>query len=184
MLHRPLWTWRTVDARVRIDRYENEQRSVWDDFLNAFTQFSQCFCPILSMFLPNYSPTFTRNIHYFNITMPLVLRYIDPYFLKPYSYNNTFLTTLFKTTLFKMIHTGFTQSDILKNLPLRYSRQCHKIEESADRKRPRQPNSSQTPWSKRPHPCPVAEEKGVEGMMGSDNIVVPLTIYFALRTFS
>ena len=118
MLHRPLWTWRTAVARVYIDRYEHEQRSVWDDFLNAFTQFSQCFCPILSMFLPNYSPTFTRNIHYFNITMPLVLRYIDPYFLKPYSYNNTFLTTLFKTTLFKMIHTGFTQSDILKTYRL------------------------------------------------------------------
>ena len=55
--------------------------------------------------------------------MPLVLRYIDPYFLKPYSYNNTFLTTLFKTTLFKttlfkMIHTGFTQSDILKTYRL------------------------------------------------------------------
>ena len=29
-----------------------------------------------------------------------------------------FLTTLFKTTLFKMIHTGFTQSDILKTYRL------------------------------------------------------------------
>ena len=93
------------------------------DFLKGFTQFSQGFCPILSMLLPNYSPTFTRNIHCFNITIPLVLRYIGPYFLKPYSYHNTFLTTLFKTTLFKttlfkMIHTGFTQSDILKTYRL------------------------------------------------------------------
>ena len=36
--HRPLWTWRTVVARVHIDRHEHEQRSVWDDFLRAFTQ--------------------------------------------------------------------------------------------------------------------------------------------------
>lgn len=84
----------------------------------CFRPISQGFHPILSMLLPNYPPTFTRNIHCFNITMPLVLRYIGPYFIKSYSYNNTFLTTLFKTTLFKMIHTGFTQSDILKTYRL------------------------------------------------------------------
>lgn len=50
--------------------------------------------------------------------MPSILWYIGLYFLKSYAYNNTFLTTLFKTTLFKMIHTGFTQSDILKTYRL------------------------------------------------------------------
>ena len=41
--HRPLWTWRTADARVYNDRYEHGERSVWDDFLNAFARFSQGF---------------------------------------------------------------------------------------------------------------------------------------------
>ena len=43
MPHRPLWTWRTVDARVYNDRYEHGERSVWDDFLNAFARLSQGF---------------------------------------------------------------------------------------------------------------------------------------------
>ncbi len=109
-----------ISTVVNMDngRCEMTFSRVLPNFLKDFAQFSQGFCPILSMLLPNYSPTFTRNIHCFNITMPLVLRYIGPYFLKPYSYNNTFLTTLFKTTLFKMIHTGFTQSDILKTYRL------------------------------------------------------------------
>lgn len=55
-----------------------------------------------------------------------------------------------------------------KNLPLRHSRQCHKVEESPDRKRPRQPFCSQTPWAKRPHSCLMAEEKGVEKMKWRD----------------
>ena len=37
--YRPLWTWRTVDARVHTDRYEHGERSVWDDFLNGFARF-------------------------------------------------------------------------------------------------------------------------------------------------
>lgn len=55
-----------------------------------------------------------------------------------------------------------------QNLSLRHSRQCHKVEESADRKRPRQPFCSQISWAKRSHPCLVAEAKGVEGVMWSD----------------
>ena len=55
-----------------------------------------------------------------------------------------------------------------KNLPLRHSRQYHKVEESPDRKRPRLPFCSQTSWVKRFHPCLVAEAKGVEGVMWSD----------------
>ena len=49
--HRPLWTWRTVDARVYNDRYEHGERSVWDDFLNAFARFSQCFRPMVCFVL-------------------------------------------------------------------------------------------------------------------------------------
>ena len=41
--HRPLWTWRTVVAHVHIDRYEHGERSMWDDFLNAFARLSQGF---------------------------------------------------------------------------------------------------------------------------------------------
>ena len=52
-----------------------------------------------------------------------------------------------------------------KNLPLRHSSQYNKVEEGPDRKRPRQPNSPQTSWIKRPHPGTVAEAKGVEGVM-------------------
>ena len=33
MPHRPLRTWRTVDARVHIDRYEHGERPLRDDFL-------------------------------------------------------------------------------------------------------------------------------------------------------
>lgn len=55
-----------------------------------------------------------------------------------------------------------------KNLPLRYSSQYNKVEESPDRKRPRQPFCSQTSWAKRPHPCTVAEAKGVEKMKWRD----------------
>ena len=49
--YRPLWTWRTVDARVYNDRYEHGERSVWDDFLNAFARFSQCFRPMVCFVL-------------------------------------------------------------------------------------------------------------------------------------
>ena len=51
--YRPLWTWRTVDARVYNDRYEHGERSVWDDFLNAFARFSQCFRPIFKLISDN-----------------------------------------------------------------------------------------------------------------------------------
>ena len=49
--HRPLWTWRTVDARVYADRYEHGERSMWDDFLNAFARFSQWFRLIICFVL-------------------------------------------------------------------------------------------------------------------------------------
>ena len=58
--HRPLWTWRTVDARVHTDRYEHGERSVWDDFLmgsaqilNAFARFSSWFQTTITL-IPAY----------------------------------------------------------------------------------------------------------------------------------
>ena len=60
MPHRPLWTWRTVDARVHTDRYEHGERSVWDDFLmglpillNAFARFSSWFQTTITL-IPAY----------------------------------------------------------------------------------------------------------------------------------
>ena len=102
-LQRSIWTRASTVLHVHNGRYEHEHRPFSMLTTVGVRRLSQGFHPIFSRILPNYSPTFTRNIHCFNITMPLVLRYIGPYFLKPYSYNNTFLTTLFKTTLFKTI---------------------------------------------------------------------------------
>ena len=123
---KPSTSWAKPSNKLsRIDRYEHVERSIrvfistvmnmWNgrykttfsrfltNFLNTFAELSQYFHPILSMLSPNYSSTFSRNKHCFNITMPSVWWYTGPYILKPYSYNNTFLTTLFKTTLFKRI---------------------------------------------------------------------------------
>ena len=56
--HRPLWTWRTVVARVHIDRHEHEQRSVWDDFLKAFAEKTRYFQLTKAMFLAHQILTY------------------------------------------------------------------------------------------------------------------------------
>ena len=56
--YRPLWTWRTVDARAYNDRYEHGERSMWDDFsmlspdfLNAFAQWFAFFYAVVSLYI-------------------------------------------------------------------------------------------------------------------------------------
>ena len=69
MSHRPLWTWRTVDARVYNDRYEHGERSVWDDFLNAFARFSQWFRPIVCFVLCGSRLVYDFLYQWFNIVV-------------------------------------------------------------------------------------------------------------------
>ena len=69
MPHRPLWTWRTVDARVYNDRYEHGERSVWDDFLNAFARFSQWFRPIVCFVLCGSRLVYDFLYQWFNIVV-------------------------------------------------------------------------------------------------------------------
>ena len=69
MSHRPLWTWRTVDARVYNDRYEHGERSMWDDFLNAFARFSQWFRPIVCFVLCGSRLVYDFLYQWFNIVV-------------------------------------------------------------------------------------------------------------------
>ena len=68
MPHRPLWTWRTVDARVHIDRYEHVERSVWDDFFNAFARL-WLWLILLYTFLVLLLNYFTPNLFLYWITL-------------------------------------------------------------------------------------------------------------------